>query len=260
MKKNFRWLTLCLLTACAATPDNPDPHRTFNENALEFNMDLDDYVLRPLASGYKAITPDVMQESVSNFLMNWKEPFYCVNYVVSLDAEHAANSVFRFVINTTFGILGLFDVAEQIGLEKAETSYKATLKKIEMPNGDYLVLPVFGSSSTRDAIAEPISWFADPVGYFIGFPYMLVKAIFGAVNDRASNMQLVNDMKKDKSTMYSAMKSVYFQKFVTGYSDNEEDDDEEEEIAESETKGKIEENGHSKNGKSDHNKQVAKGK
>ena len=56
------------------------------------------------------------------------------------------------------------------------------------------------------------------------------------------------------------MKSVYVQKFVTGYSDNEDDDDEEEEIAESETKGKIEENGHSKNGKSDHNKQVAKGK
>jgi len=236
MKKNFRWLTFCLLTACAATPDNPDPHRTFNENALEFNMDVDDYVLRPLAVGYQGILPDVMQESVSNFLMNWKEPFYCINYAVSFDAEHATNAVFRFVINSIFGILGLFDVAEQIGLEKAETSYKKTLKEMEIPNGDYLVLPIFGPSSTRDAIAEPISWFADPVGYFIGFPYMILKAVVAAIDDRASNMKLVDDMKKDQDTLYSTMKSIYFQKFVTNYSsDNEEEDDDDEEEGNNET-------------------------
>ncbi len=236
MKKNVRWLTLCLLTACSATVDNPDPHRTFNENALEFNMDVDDYVLRPLAAGYDTIAPEVIQESISNFLMNWKEPFYCINYAVSFDAEHATNSVFRFVINSTLGILGLFDVAEQIGLEKAETSYKATLKEMEIPNGDYLVLPVFGPSSTRDAIAEPISWFADPVGYFIGFPYMLLKAIASAISDRASNMQLVDNMKKDQATLYSTMKSIYFQKFISKGSALEEpepEDNEEEEIKES---------------------------
>ncbi len=227
MKKDIRWLTFCLLTACAATPDNPDPHRTFNENALELNMDIDDYVLRPLAAGYQAVLPDVMRESVSNFLMNWKEPFYCINYAVSFDAEHATNAVFRFVINSIFGILGLFDVAEQIGLEKAETSYKATLKEMEIPNGDYIVLPVFGSSSTRDAIAEPISWFVDPVGYFIGFPYMILKACVAAIDDRSTNMKLIDDMKKDPDTLYSAMKSIYFQKFVTGYSDDEEPEDNE---------------------------------
>lgn len=221
-----------VLTACSRTQDNPDPHRTFNRNALQFNMDVDSYVLRPVAAGYNSLFHEEVQQAVANFLTNWKEPFYAINYAFSGEVENTASSVMRFAVNSVFGCLGLFDVAKYAGLDKSETGYKETLTKWDVPNGDYLVLPFLGSSSTRDAIAEPISWFADPVGYFIGFPYMLMKAVCSVISDRAMNMQLVDDMKKDQDSAYSMMKSVYFQKF--GSSDSKANDDEDELLLENE--------------------------
>jgi phospholipid-binding lipoprotein MlaA len=204
---------LFFLAACSATPENPDPHSEFNKDMLEFNMTLDRNVLRPVASTYKDAIPDVLKESVSDFLINLKEPFYCLNYLVTCDAEHAANSLFRFVINSTLGIIGLFDVGEQIGLKKAEISHQTTLKKLDIPTGDYLVLPILGSSSTRDAIAEPVAWFSDPVGYFIGFPFMLAKYVLTAINDRAENFNLIDSTIHSSMNIYSTTKSMYLQKY-----------------------------------------------
>ncbi|MDR2158009.1 MAG: VacJ family lipoprotein [Holosporaceae bacterium] len=210
---------LSLLTACSATKDNPDPYSAFNRDMLEFNIVVDKNILRPIAYAYKEIVPEIVRYSASNFLLNLKEPFQCLNYTASSDAEHAVNSLFRFVINSTLGIFGLFDVGEQIGLEKSETSYKNTLKKIGVPTGDYLVLPILGSSSTRDAIAEPVSWFVDPVVYFIGFPYMFAKTIVSVVSDRAENSEFVDKSIDDSMDLYSSMKSIYMQKYGDGLLD-----------------------------------------
>jgi phospholipid-binding lipoprotein MlaA len=139
--------------------------------------------------------------------------------LISSESEYAANSLFRFVVNSTIGIFGLFDVGEQIGLEKREISYKSALKKIGMPTGDYLVLPILGSSSTRDAIAEPVSWFIDPVGYFIGFPYMLARALVTMVHDRSENSEFVDKTINDSMDLYSSMKSMYMQKYGDGLPD-----------------------------------------
>jgi phospholipid-binding lipoprotein MlaA len=220
MKKKKLFVFL-LTAACSTTPDNPDPHGVFNRDMHEFNMIVDKNVLKPVASTYKDVTPDPVRESVSNFLGNLKEPFYFVNYFVTGEAEYTANSLFRFVVNSTLGILGLFDVGAPIGLEKRETSHKSTLKKFDVPTGDYLVLPVLGPSSTRDAIAEPISWFADPVGYFIGFPYMLAKTVVSIINDRAENSELIDSTIRNSIDLYLTMKSLYLQKY--GNADTEED-------------------------------------
>ncbi|MDR1982678.1 MAG: VacJ family lipoprotein [Holosporaceae bacterium] len=212
MGKPFLYI-LFLLAACSATPENPDPHREFNKDMLEFNLALDKNILKPTALAYRDVVPDVARESISDFLANLKEPFYSINYIVTCDAEHAANSLFRFVINSTLGIIGLFDVGEQIGLEKTEISHQSTLKKFDVPLGDYLVLPILGSSSTRDAIAEPIAWFADPVGYFIGFPFMLAKYVLTAISDRAENANLIDSTIHNSMDIYSTTKSMYLQKY-----------------------------------------------
>ncbi|MDR3187181.1 MAG: VacJ family lipoprotein [Holosporaceae bacterium] len=204
---------LFFLTSCSSSPDNPDPYEEFNRDMHELNMAIDENILEPVASTYNEVAADPVKESVSNFFMNLKEPFYCINYAATLDAEYAANSLFRFFINSIFGAFGLFDVAEQIGLEKAETSHRDTLKKLDVPTGDYLVLPVLGFSSTRDAIAEPISWFADPVGYFIGFPYMIAKAVLSTISDRAENSGAIDDVKENSFDLYSTTKSIYLQKY-----------------------------------------------
>jgi phospholipid-binding lipoprotein MlaA len=177
------------------------------------NLAIDRNLLRPVASAYKEATSDGVRETVSNVLTNAKEPYYFVNYLVMGDMEHMANSLFRFVLNSSLGFFGLLDVGSEFGLEKAEASYKDTLKMFEIPTGNYLVLPILGSSSARDAVAEPISWFCDPIVYFIGFPYAFAKMLVLEVSNRAENLESLDETIDGNFDTYSVMKSVYLQKY-----------------------------------------------
>lgn len=212
--KYFKYIAL-ILAGCSSVPGDEDPYREFNEASLDFNLTLDRNVLRPVSCGYKNITTEGIRESVSDFLDNLKEPFYSINYAISGEGELFANSLFRFVVNSVFGVLGLFDVAEHVGLQKRSTTYKETLTKLEMGNGSYIMLPVFGASSVRDTIAEPISWFADPVSYFIGWPLALTKAAAGIISDRAANSKQLDSMIKSTSEkdLYLITRSAYLQKY-----------------------------------------------
>ncbi|GHU13433.1 hypothetical protein FACS189449_08780 [Alphaproteobacteria bacterium] len=205
--------SLLFLASCGVDHNNDDPFEDFNRGSLELNVAMDKNVLRPVAVTYEECAHDEVQDCISNVLFNLKEPFYLVNHAISCDAEDAATSLFRFFINSTIGVLGMLDVAEAMGLPRKKTSHKDTLKNMEVPTGDYLVLPIFGFSSTRDAIAEPVSWFMDPVSYFIGFPYMLAKAVLFEISDRADNLEVIDSMMEDKTDLYSTTKSMYFQKY-----------------------------------------------
>lgn len=209
-------VSFLLVTACASTPEEPDPHRDFNEAMLEINLSLDEHLLRPASHVYEDVTEDPMRLMISNFLDNLKEPFYLVNYTLQADDENVAFSIFRFLINSTVGIFGLFDVAELIGIPKHFTGHKDTLRKMEIPHGDYIMLPVFGASSTRDAIAEPISWFADPVTYFISWPLAISKTALQMIVDRSENSKLIDSAINDADNLYSTMRSAYLQKYGVG--------------------------------------------
>ena len=212
MQKKYL-LLLGVLTSCSATPENPDPHESFNRDMLELNIAIDQNILKPVAEGYKEIVPMSMQKSFSSFFTNAKEPYYAINYMLSGDIDATTNSLFRFVINSTFGFLGLFDVAAEIGMESRKTSYQEMWKRLEMPTGDYLMLPILASSSTRDAFTEPVSWFADPISYVIGFPWMTLKAIGYAISDRAENGHTIDGMLKDSMDVYTLMRDTYLQKY-----------------------------------------------
>jgi phospholipid-binding lipoprotein MlaA len=207
-------IVFLMLIACSATQNNPDPHKNFNEDALEFNLIVDKNILKPVSSTYKDVVPDGMRRCVSNFLWNLREPFFFINYCATANAENAANSLFRFVINSTIGVFGFFDVGGHVGLQKSEISHKTTLKKWGVSTGDYLVLPILGASSTRDAIAEPISWYLDPVTYFIGFPYMFAKSILSIIDDRAENSNIVNANLNNSIGLYFTLRSLYLQKYA----------------------------------------------
>ena len=201
------------LAGCSATPDEPDPHREFNESSMALNLALDRNILKPAAEIYRE-TPNTTQLIISNALDNLREPFYFVNYGLRIDVEGMVASLLRFVINSTFGFLGFFDVAAEIGIPKTTTGYKETMKAIEVPQGDYLVLPVFGSSSTRDAVAEPISWFADPMSYVIGWPWSIATAVLRTINDRAQNYETLNmAVNNSADVVYQTARSFYLQKY-----------------------------------------------
>ena len=134
-----------------------DPLEPINRAVFGFNEVIDDTILEPVAKGYKYVTPDPVEESVSNFFNNLGEINTIINSALQLKLEKTLSSSGRLVINSTVGIFGLFDVATTLGITRHNEDFGQTLGHYGVPSGPYLVLPFFGPSSFRDAP----SFFAD---------------------------------------------------------------------------------------------------
>src|SRR5690606_2173985 len=126
---------------------------------------LDRAVLRPVAKGYRAVTPDLAEKGVSNFFSNLNDVVVIVNDIVQLKPVQALSDTGRFLINSTLGIAGLFDVATPLGLEKHDEDFGQTFGRWGAGQGPYLVLPFFGSSSVRDGFGLAADQYIYPVRY-----------------------------------------------------------------------------------------------
>ena len=145
--------------ADAEEPQNAhDPLQGFNRAMYTFNDKFDRYLLKPVAKGYRAITPKPVRRSVSNFFGNLHDPGIMLNNLLQGKPKQAASDLGRFLMNTTVGILGLFDVASNVGLEKHDEDFGQTLAKWGVGDGPYLVLPFFGPSNLRDGPALIVDW------------------------------------------------------------------------------------------------------
>jgi phospholipid-binding lipoprotein MlaA len=168
-------LALVALAACAAVPgeelgsvpprspptaterlaDHPlavhDPWEGFNRGVYWFNTDLDRKILLPVLRGYEFVVPDVAQQGVSNFFNNLRELQNGVNGALQLRGEVVGTAFGRFFINSTLGVFGLFDLATEFGYREQREDFGQTLGRWGVGPGPYLVLPLFGPSSLRDA-------------------------------------------------------------------------------------------------------------
>lgn len=135
-----------------------DPLEGFNRAVYTFNDKLDRYVIKPLAKGYRAITPAPVSRSISNFFRNLHDPAIMLNNLLQGKPKQAASDLGRVLVNSTIGIAGLFDVATKMGLEKHEEDFGQTLAKWGVGDGPYLVLPFFGPSNVRDGASLPVDW------------------------------------------------------------------------------------------------------
>lgn len=152
MKKIVASLGLLLASLFAFAETTPeDPWEGFNRSMFGFNETVDEYGLKPLAQGYDAITPNFMQKGVGNFFSNLGEVPNAFNNLLQAKWDETASSTFRFIINSTIGIFGLFDVAGAMGLQHYEEDFGQTLGYWGVDSGPYLVLPFFGPSTVRDA-------------------------------------------------------------------------------------------------------------
>jgi phospholipid-binding lipoprotein MlaA len=146
---------LAILTGCATVPPNAgqdprDPLESVNRQVFEFNEGLDKVVLKPLAQAYDKVVPVPVQECLSNGFSNLREPSNALNNLLQGKGSAAVSDVCRFAINTTVGLLGCFDVATRMGLEKSREDFGQTLAVWGVGNGPFLVLPLFGPSTIRD--------------------------------------------------------------------------------------------------------------
>lgn len=217
MRSKFLFGLLFSLISCVgheygADEQNNDKFEDFNREIFDANMAIDGGVLRPVASGYKEL-PEVVQKTVGNFTSNLKAPFSLVNYAISGNFEKACITFIRFVVNSTVGVFGIFDVASNDGVKVDHFDYDDAMNDLEIPSGPYVVLPLRGSSTLRDTVLYPISWLFDPLSYTISLPLALCNVALRAVDSRAKNMEMIDKMKENAIDPYALSKSVHMQKY-----------------------------------------------
>ena len=145
---------LLLLGGCATVPqssrDPADPWESYNRTVFKFNDAVDKAVLKPVARGYQKITPDMVETGVSNFFSNLSDVGISLNNLLQGEPRRAGSDLLRFVLNSTFGLVGVIDVASSLGLEKHAEDFGQTMAVWGVPSGPYFVLPFFGPSTIRD--------------------------------------------------------------------------------------------------------------
>lgn len=155
LQANMARIVLLLMFSASslvsASDENVDPWQGFNRSVFEFNETLDAYVAKPVAQGYQAITPQFLDTGISNFFSNLEDVLIVANDVFQLKPVQALSDTGRFLINSTIGLLGFFDVASHIGLIKHNEDLGQTLGYWGVGSGPYVMLPVLGPSSVRDA-------------------------------------------------------------------------------------------------------------
>lgn len=148
-----------------AFADEPvyDPWEGFNRTMFAVHETIDTAVLEPVARGYKAVTPAPVREGIGNVLDNLKAPVVLANDVLQLEPARAGTTTARFLVNTTLGIAGIFDVASLMGLEKHDEDFGQTLGKWGVAPGPYIFIPVLGPSTLRDGAGRVADAAIDPI-------------------------------------------------------------------------------------------------
>jgi phospholipid-binding lipoprotein MlaA len=177
-----------LSAGCAhAPPDDPsDPLEPVNRAVYKFNETADYFVLRPVAKGYDKVTPQPVRTGVRNFFGNLTYPTVVVNDLLQLKVVQAGRDLARFVLNSTFGLLGVFDVATPGGLPPNSEDFGQTLGYWGLGEGMYLMLPFLGPSNGRDLIGRTVDSFTNPGFYYDRAEVTVPLGVLNLVDQRAS--------------------------------------------------------------------------
>jgi phospholipid-binding lipoprotein MlaA len=188
-------LLLVLLAAGCATPmpRKDDPYENFNRKMYAFNDFADHVAIRPVAVGYRKITNETSRRLISNFFANIESPITIANDLLQANPKEGFKATSRFAINTTIGVLGLFDPASEMSIDASTTDFGVTLAKWGVPEGPYVVLPLVGSTTGRDFVAfpvdhyafEPLSWYAASHDFKYNAEYLPTLAYLVTLRSRA---------------------------------------------------------------------------
>ena len=192
-----------------------DPYEKFNRKMYKFNKVVDKYIIKPPTEMYGTIMPRPAKKGVNSFINNLKEPLNLLYGIIELKPDKAFNSFFRFFINSTFGILGIFDVAELAGLKKDNASLGNVLKQYGVKQGPYVVLPILGPSNIRDGFGTMIDIGVNPIN-FAKFKNdkNFFKIYYGTslIVEREKFIGLDKTLSEISIDEYAALRSFYYQK------------------------------------------------
>lgn len=192
-----------------------DPLEWLNRGIFVFNDTLDTLVLRPVAVIYGFITPERVKESVRNFFANLNSPVLLANDLLQLTFGDAAVTTGRFAINTTIGVLGLFEVAEDFGLEAHHADFGQTMFSYGVGQGLYVMIPIFGPSTARDALGRLVDSVFQPTNYIVGSGVGLALSGANGLSKRESLIDALDDLRAGSLDFYAALRAAYYQDRAT---------------------------------------------
>jgi phospholipid-binding lipoprotein MlaA len=197
-------------------PGFPDPAEATNRNVHIFNGFVDTWLLDPITYAYGWV-PNPIKNAVRRFFSNLGEPATTVNNVLQLEWKDAGVSSSRFVINSTVGLVGLFDVAEHVGLEYHRSDFGQTLALAGTPSGPYLMLPIFGPNNVRDGFGNLADITMHPLTWFLGPTNFLIYGLYGGsqgLSVREQNIEKLDALKDGSVDYYAALRNAYYQNRV----------------------------------------------
>ena len=228
---------LFFAAACASAPDPGDhdaviefmqvndPLEPTNRGVFEVNRVLDNAILKPTATVYKAAAPEFVRTRISNILSNLRSPVIFANDVMQGEFKRAVTTFLRFFINTTIGVGGMNDMATALEIEGHDEDFGQTLAIWGIGEGPFVMLPLFGPSNPRDTIGLIVDFFIDPLRMWASNTNRdhvpLARAGVDAVDIRSRNLEILDDLEKSSLDFYAAIRSLYRQRRADAISNGE---------------------------------------
>jgi phospholipid-binding lipoprotein MlaA len=218
------WALALGLTAagCATTSRDEDGHATIsdpfegmNRFFFDLNQRLDRNAGRPAANAYRETVPGSVRVGLHNVLDNLGGPVTVANDLLQIRLESAGIAAGRFLVNTTVGVAGIFDVASDWGMPARNRDFGETMGTYGVPPGPYLVLPFRGSTDVRDFVGNYIDGYVSPLRYvrYDGRNYVgLMKSTLGSMDNRAANIVTFRDIERASVDYYATMRTVYMER------------------------------------------------
>jgi phospholipid-binding lipoprotein MlaA len=201
-----------LLGGCATSASTKDPAEGFNRAVFAFNEGLDNVLIKPVAKGYDAAMPLPARTGVGNFFGNVADVFIGVNNLLQGKPGEAVSDGGRFLVNSTVGILGFFDIASEMGMEKHNEDFGQTFGRWGAGPGAYVMLPFFGPRDVRDSGGLVLDLAADPVGYVSDIPVRNSLVGVRVIHERAALLPADKVIEEAALDKYSYIRDAYLQR------------------------------------------------
>ena len=213
----FFVVPLFLLSACSTgfkLGNYDDPYENVNRKSHEVNKVIDKKVLRPSSKVYSKVVGQKPRAAISNFSENWGLPKDFINYALQGDIGNASNTTGQFLINSTIGIVGLFDPSERVGISARGTDFGETLHKWGVSEGDYVEIIFLGPSTERDALGKVADLVLDPVGFVFNPWQSRLRStanVGNVLGNRAALGSTIDSVLYESADSYAQTKLAYLQ-------------------------------------------------
>ena len=213
----FLSVPFLILSACSPSfklGNYDDPYETVNRKSHEINKTIDKKVLKPSSQVYSKVLGQKPRNAISNFSENWGLPKDLVNYTLQGDIGNASKTTGQFLINSTIGIVGVFDLSEKFGINARGTDFGETMHKWGISEGDYVEIIFLGPSTERDAVGKVADLVLDPLGFILN-PWQSglrsTANVGNVLGNRAALGSTIDSVLYDSADSYAQTKLAYLQ-------------------------------------------------